>query len=205
MSARTAQLTGAQLATALLPAADFPAGYTGSRTSSGTRLETSRAKHHLATMSCGSFGSTFSFQGFGQSAWAVGVDSHLVADDIANRSYLETVYQFGSPAAAASFFHGLRAAFIRCPEFIYQAGGPELHVSTTAPVDGHPAFQAIESPPRITGIPVGPIALASVDILSSVAGTDVFTVLSISDVSSLTGPAPRSLLTKLIPRVLALR
>jgi hypothetical protein len=67
-AATPAQLTGAQLASRLLPPSAFPAGYKIVKSgtyNSGGHLEHGPAKHHLATFSC----KTWLIQGLSRTGW----------------------------------------------------------------------------------------------------------------------------------------
>ncbi|HEX8008834.1 MAG TPA: hypothetical protein VF482_20685, partial [Trebonia sp.] len=69
----SAQLTGTQLRTVLLPRENFPGGFAVSSTSvvsSGGSLISAPARYRLATMSCASFVQHLGNTGFGETAMA---------------------------------------------------------------------------------------------------------------------------------------
>jgi hypothetical protein len=198
-SARTVQLTGAQLLSALLPASAFPAGYKpspGGSHSSGKRLETGPAKYRLSAMSCTSFGNNFGSKGFGETATAG--DGFEQPADI--RGYGQQVYQFRTSGAAVSFFNGLRAVAHRCPAFVLSGAGfrATTRVFGTAPIAGGRTFQADES--GTAG------AKLTVDLVFTVTGTDVFFDGAIGlGVAPPASPSVRTVMLKLIKRVRAFR
>jgi hypothetical protein len=192
------QLTGTQLASALLPASYFPAGYKVDRSNnynSGGRLEQGPARYNVATMSCKTFNNAFAKKGFGESAIA----TDFFAQNEGNSSFRlnafgQLVYQFRTPGLATGFFRALPRAFARCPA----SAGVRLRISRTAPVDGHQAFQVSAA----TSAPVK----SSETLLVSAAGPDLFATVQISlNEPAPTRPTVRTLLAKLIPHVLAFR
>jgi hypothetical protein len=193
---RTRQLTGTQLAAALLPATDFPVVFAppGPPSDSGSQLENSPARYHLATMSCDSITLRFGREGFGETAVAA---TGYYAFGASSTQYTQDVYQFRTAGPASSFFRGLRAIWSRCPAFTFPTGSPRTRVSTALPADGYAAFQD-----RGTGMLEG--SKVNVDLLSVIAGPDVLTILSITGVPS-ADPASRPLMDTLIARVLARR
>jgi PknH-like protein len=112
------QLTGTQLASALLPAsAFFPGG--GAKLvktwleNSGTRIEHAGARYHLTTISCANLLDTFGYPGFGESAAA----SNGYTTSAGSTAFFQGVYQFTSPAGAGSFLTGSKSAWTRCSSF----------------------------------------------------------------------------------------
>jgi hypothetical protein len=96
------QLTGTQLASALLPASYFPAGCKVVKSTvfnSGPRLEHGPAKYHLATFSCKNYlVNGLPETGFGETS---------SAGDAVNKgsqAYQQGAWQFASASQAASFF-----------------------------------------------------------------------------------------------------
>ena len=80
-AAQAVQLTGSQLAAALLPAGAFPPGYRYDKSTShesGKRLGTGKAKYHLASISCTTLSNVYGQSGFGETAVATNSYSTLV-------------------------------------------------------------------------------------------------------------------------------
>ena len=195
------QLTGTQLASALLPASYFPAGYKVERSdtyNSGGRLEQGPARYNIATMSCKAFNNAFGKKGFGESAIA----TNFLSDTQGNNSgslrlaaFGQLVYQFRTPGLATGFFRALPGAFVRCQPIV----GLGLRILRAAPVDGHPAFQINATTSSV------PVKNSEI-LLVSAAGPDLFITAQISlNESPPSSPTARTVLAKLIPHVLAFR
>jgi hypothetical protein len=111
-AATPVQLTGAQLATRLLPPSSFPSGYQISKPNtynSGRRLEHGPVKHHLATFSCKTYiVKSLPRTGFGETATA----SSVVAKSA--QAYQQVVFQFASTKQATAFYRQLYAFTVRC-------------------------------------------------------------------------------------------
>jgi len=112
------QLTGTQLAAALLPGSTFfPDGEArldkAATTNSGRRLEHARTRHNLAAIGCTALFIDIGYRGFGESAMAA--SAYIVNGTYA--AFWQSVYQFTSSASARSFFTATRAAWLRCPSF----------------------------------------------------------------------------------------
>ena len=193
-----AQLTGTQLLAALVPASDFPAGYTLDKSSTydtGSHLLTAPAKYHLATMSCVSFGTHFGTKGFGETA--IAADSFSSADF--GRGFGQQVYQFRTAGAASAFFSGLRAIPRRCPQFVLTQPGVNAKVATVvasaAPIAGHRTFQVHETG-TFLGVKIG------LSFVFTVAGTDVFIAGNLGvHGAPPASPSPRTTMARLIKRV----
>jgi hypothetical protein len=202
----TVQVTGVQLKSALLPAADFPAGYAVSNASdSGGHLATAPAKDKLATMSCSAWQQDLGETGFGETAMATDTvgRSNSNPSQLTLSAYGQLVYQFRTTSAASAFFAGLRAVATRCSSISLSEGGATLtakvRVVSAARVDGHTAFW-IDETESASGFS------AQDRTLLTDAGTDVFAVDSTGvTVAPPSSPAPASLIVKLIARVEALR
>ena len=114
LPAAAGQLTGTDLESVLLPAADFPAGFaaasTGPVTSGGT-LTSAAALYPLATVSCSEFVQHLGSTGFGETAMA--------ADSVVGTSqaYDQMIYQFSTASAASAFVSGIQSLAGRCPSF----------------------------------------------------------------------------------------
>ena len=194
------QLTGVQLLSALLPRSDFPAGFKLDKSGvfdSGRRLENSRARFHLSTMSCKSFANNFGNTGFGETATA--------ADDFVNSKFTQIfgqqVYQFKTSSAAAAFFKGLRAISRRCPAFLLSgvASGVSVHAFDAARILGHPTFVVNESG-TILGVKL------TIGTTFTVAGTDLYFIIKIGiSVAPPGSPSGRTTMIRLIKRVQAFR
>jgi hypothetical protein len=106
------QLTGAQLASRLLPPSSFPSGYKIVKSgtyNSGRRLEQGPAKHHLATFSCKTYiVKGLPRTGFGETATAASVVANSA------QAYQQVVFQFASTKQATAFYRQLYAFTVRC-------------------------------------------------------------------------------------------
>ena len=198
---------GTQLATALLPVSDFPAGYSdlgGGVISSGPSLTLYQDTVPLTTASCrlgqspifDPAASSFSYNlAFGTTAFAT--DSFkresLSPNGGGVLSYLsEAIYQFASPAKAGAFLSAARTCLI--DERTWSSG------VDTAPVNGDQAVTAnLRAPINYTGESTG-------KPLFVLHGTDVFALSASSDQnpSLITVPRAAELIAKLIARVDAL-
>jgi hypothetical protein len=204
-SAAPVQLTGWQLAALLVPVSALPRGYQVTRNirlDSGSRLETAAARYDLATMSCAAISDDNGRAGFGESAFAE-VGDVLNVQGIPGTALLQQVYQFRTATAAASFWHGLRAIFIRCPGLGAATAPDPGKITQRVLAVRYGRDQAFEADVTITGLPGGAVNTA---FLVVVAGDDAFTV-------GITGysrpvpadPSPRTLMSELIARVQAAR
>jgi hypothetical protein len=114
LPAAAGQLTGTSLASVLLPASDFPTGFTASSsgaTTSGGSLTTGPAQYPLATTSCSDFVQHLGSTGFGETGMA--------SDSIvgSNQAYDQAIYQFSTAAEASAFVAGISPLAARCPSF----------------------------------------------------------------------------------------
>jgi len=111
------QLTGTQLAAALLPASDFPAGYQRDPAwNSGSRLEHAPARYSLYTISCQKLYGDAPLAGYGETATAGDwVSSRLPASTLNGwvPSYMQSVYQFASDTAASHYFQADYSSYAR--------------------------------------------------------------------------------------------
>lgn len=110
------QLTGTQLAAALLGAADVPAGFgtdSSSVVDTAGQLSTAAAKYKPANMSCTDLLNTIGKAGFGESAMA----SDEMENDDSGEMIDQDVYQFPSATAANVFFTSLQAKWNSCGTF----------------------------------------------------------------------------------------
>jgi hypothetical protein len=168
LAAATGQLTGTQLESVLLPAADFPAGFatpSGSPITSGGSLTTGPATYNLATISCATFIQHLGTVGFGETAMVSG----SVADS--GQAYDQLIYQFSTASAASAFVTGIQALAGRCGSFTATANGStgtfSLQAAQGTPVGGHPATEVLQT---------GTLAKSKLvlDTLFCASGVDVF-------------------------------
>ena len=193
------QLTGTQLASALLPVSYFPSGYAVGKNNdynSGNRLENSPAKYNLATMSCKTFVVDSPEHGFGESAAAGNIIYRK------NQAYGQNVFQFASSAKASAFYNGMYALNNRCRSTRTTSGNAVVKLTTRYLIKthegGHQAFRALQTL-YLTGS--SPTINDNLFILD---GTDVFAV----DAAGQTEPTKPALPTAtlhLITRVRAVR
>jgi hypothetical protein len=193
------QLTGTQLASALVPASYFPAGWSVQKTgayNSGNRLENSPAKYNLATMSCKTFVVTAPDKGFGETATAASIVHKK------NQAYSQNVYQFASSAKASAFYNGMYALFERCRTVSTTSGSLKVKLTTRyltkTHEGGHQAFRTLQT------LYVTSFSPTINDTLFVVDGKDVFTI----DAAGQTEPTKPALPTAtlhLITRVQAVR
>jgi hypothetical protein len=171
--AASGQLTGTQLESVLLPASDFPSGYTAATTgpvSSGSSLTLGVARYDLSTVSCTNFVEHLGTAGFGESAMA---SDSLSA---AGKAFDEFLYQFPSAATASAFVSGIGSLAGRCASFQLSSNGVsatfKLAASAGPAVGGHPATQLTESG-KVGGEQV------SLDLLLCADGVDAFGVAAV--------------------------
>ena len=203
-ASRPAQLTGTHLLAALLPAADFPRGFTKSNAfSTGSRLEKPQTKVNLATVSCRTFLVNLPERGYGETA---------VAGDVIGNSrsqgFDQIVFQFPSTSKAASFYRGISALYARCRSVRVASGGAAFSLTTQSltqtRVGGHETLLVndtikISGPDKIldgTTINHGLFTLAGPDVYSvDVFGTPVLPA----------SPSRTTTVLRLIARVQAAR
>jgi hypothetical protein len=202
--ASTVQATGVQLKSALLPASDFPSGYTvGGATDSGSHLASGKVKYNLATVSCSTWENNFGSSGFGDTATATDTVSQSASSLLSLSAFGQLVYQFKTSSAASHFYAGLRALASRCTTIRSSQGGvtatAKVRVVSARSIDGHAAFW-IDETISASGVS------GQANTLITVAGTDVFAIDNTGfGVAPPAKPTPASLLVKLITRVQALR
>ena len=168
LPAAAGQLTGTELESVLLPASDFPAGFSASSSgpvSSGGTLTTAAALYPLATVSCSNFVQHLGSTGFGETGMA--------ADSIVgtHQAYDQVIYQFASASSASAFVSGIQALAGRCASFTAPAGSGtatfSLKAAPGASVAGRPAVELVQSG-TVSGSAV------TLDTLFSASGVDVF-------------------------------
>jgi hypothetical protein len=171
LPAAAGQLTGTELASVLLPASDFPAGFTASSsgaTSSGSSLTSGPAQYPLATISCSEFVQHLGSTGFGETGMA--------ADSIAgtDQAYDQAVYQFSTAAEASAFAAGISPLASRCPSFSAPVSGSttttmRMKATPGDSVGGRPTVELVQ-----TATADG--SALTLDTLFSASGVDVFVV-----------------------------
>jgi hypothetical protein len=202
-----AQVTGKQLKSALLPASDFVAGYTVSEENdSGSKLE-HQTLYNLPSMSCSDFWLFIgTVGGFGDTAFAgdlvVDKTGQLTPEEIISQS----VYQFASTKAAASFYGKVNAKYHACPS-VKQSDGSggsvqyTVHSQSKQRVGGHQALQIVE----YTKASTTPSVSLPTYLLWTIDGTDVYLLNTEMITPGSPQPSQSSLTLKLIARVGALR
>jgi hypothetical protein len=199
------QVTGTQLWTAILPLSAFGSGFTFLKSlRTGDKLESTKVKLHVPSMSCSTFASEIYIAGLGNTA--------AVAVKYFNPAWLPTypntiiegeeyVLQFAGSATATAFYNQVRAKYVACGYFDTTSFlGPSivdtLSVAPTS-VSGDRAFvvtQRLSAP----GIFEGELYLV---YLWVVAGTNVYNTGVLSGTNDEPSPA---LMSTLIHRVQAL-
>jgi hypothetical protein len=199
-----AQLTGTQLAAALLPISDFPAGYSAApleSSNSGSSLNTrqfgiapTKASCRLGEASSIVFQDGSFYPGFGTAEATESFDRFITSGGTLYYFWLnEAVYQFSSPAKAEVFFSSVRTCLIDNKTW---SNGVD-----TAPVNGDQAITADLIP--AIGIPGDDWVTEPLFVLH---GTDVFALsaASLPSPGPLTIPGAAGLIAELIARVDAL-
>jgi hypothetical protein len=200
-AAPAVQLTGTQLASALLPASSFPSGYKlvkAGTYNTGRRLEHGPAKVHLAAFSCKKYITAgLPRTGFGETAIAVSI-----VDNQRLGAYQQAVFQFASSGQASSFYRQLSAFVVRCRSVTTTFAGLTVKLTTQSlkktHLGRHPAFHAVQTL-TVTGFPG-----AVNDTTITVAGTDVY-FIDAAGRKAPSKPAVPTALLHLIARVQALR
>lgn len=205
-SPRPVQLTGGQLKAALLPASDFVAGYTSTDESDSGRHLEHGIVFRLRSTNCSTFW-LFSGQvaGFGETAFATDLVEENTGRLLPQETFVQSIYQFASTRAAASFYGELMGKYRSCRSGGEPGGSGKtiretLHSASTLLVGGHQASQVIEyvTASRTPGPPLVFYLLWTID------GTDVYWISTNQDSGS-PRPTESSLTLKLIARVSALR
>jgi hypothetical protein len=203
--ARPVQLTGTQLRAALLPASDFAVGYTSTDESdSGRHLEHATV-FHLRSTSCTTFW-LFSGQvaGFGETAFATNLVEDKTGRLNSQETFVQSIYQFASTRAAASFYGQLMGKYRSCPSAGEPGGSGKviretLHSTSALLVGGHEASQVIEYV-TASDTPGPPLVFY---LLWTIDGTDVYWISTNPEFGA-PEPTQTSLTLKLIARVGAL-
>jgi hypothetical protein len=204
-SAGPPQVSGLQLQAAMLPPSAFGAAFTFSEAlNSGAKLDSTRVKDHVPSMTCSGFEGRVYISGFGNTAGAdVRYTNPNPAPAFPDTIFLGDEYalQFATSAAAGSFFNQARAKYAACgyltaPFDGYTADTDTQSVTQTA-IGGDRAFLVIQ---YIT-VPLYFSRPFYLVFLYVVAGQNVY---GLSDASGINDePSPR-LMTELIQRIQAL-
>lgn len=201
------QVTGKQLKSALLPPSDFEADYHTSYTSnSGGSLE-HYTLNKIPSMSCTDFWNAIGIvDSFGETSFAIDQVGPKTGAVPVQEVFSESVYQFASTGAAASFYNEMTAKYRSCrvtTESDTKGGTLKytLHSQSTKRVGGHQAVQLIEylSDSTVQGPPLVTYVLWTID------GTDAYMISTILLNTTSPRPSQSSLTLKLIARVGALR
>lgn len=200
-AATPAQLTGTQLASRLLPASSFPSGYKivkAAGFNSGSRLEHSPARFHLATFSCKTFAvKGLPGTGFGETAAA----GRTIANQRVATAYQQVVVQFASSSKASTFYRQLYAFIARCRTVTAPFNHGTAKLTTQSLKKTHlgklRAFRALQTF-TAPGIP----AIVS-DTLVTVSGRDIYVLEAIGVKKAPSKPALPTVALHLIARVRA--
>lgn len=202
------QVTGKQLKSALLPTADFAAGYgVVYAANSGAALEHGGV-FHLPSMRCRVFWpSVGATRGFGETAFAtdlIGPKKGTIPSVL--EIFSQTVYQFASTHTATTFLSQLNAKYRSCRSVTVSdtKGGTlrwAVHSQAKQRVGGHQALLVVEhlSDSKVPGPP------SVTYLLWTVNGADVYLISTQPLSASKPQPAQSSLTLKLIARVTKLR
>jgi hypothetical protein len=180
----------------LLPAADFPPGFSASSSgpvSSGATLTPGVAQYPLATVSCSDFVQHLGSTGFGETAMAA--DSVVGSD----QAYDQLIYQFGSASSASSFVSGVQALAGRCTSFTAptSSGGTatfSLKATAGPSVAGMPTVELVQ-----TGTVSG--SAVTLDTLLCASGVDVFGASGVGlGAGAPTVPAKQTIIYNLMKR-----
>jgi hypothetical protein len=202
------QVTGTRLQSALLPASAFGDGFTLTRPlNTGNHLWSTHASIRPSGLSCATFENYIFVGGFGDTAGAtVGIDNpNPAVGDYPNVVLAgdQTVLQFKTTKAAASFYNQAYTRYNQCSGFSETDPVDHLPLDLTTQslsgttINGHKAFQLIQLV-EISSLPALNFYQSTAVVLS---GTNVYTI---DDVNGTNDPISTTLLTNLIKRVQAL-
>jgi len=202
------QVTGSRLQSALLPASAFGDGFTVTqRLNTGSKLWSTKARIKPSSLSCQNFENYIFVGGFGNTAGAVdGIDNPN--PDLADYPSVvlagdETVLQFNTAKAAASFYSAAYTRYKQCSAFTDNDPVVDLTLELTTQslssttINKNKAFQLIQYV-DIAALPVANFYLNTAVVLS---GTNVYTI---DDLDGTNDPISASLLGSLVERVQAL-
>jgi hypothetical protein len=202
------QVTGTRLQSALLPASAFGDGFTvADRLNTGNKLWSTHASIKPSSLSCQTFEEYIFVGGFGNTAGATDLINNPNPDFADYPSLVlagdQTVLQFKTTQAAASFYNAAYAKYKQCSAFTESdpADNLQLELTTqslsTTTIGKNKAFQLIQYV-DISSLPVANFYQNTAVVL---AGTNVYTI---DDLNGTNDPIPASLLGNLINRVQAL-
>ena len=201
------QVSGKQLRSALLPASDFLPDYATSDVfDSGRGLE-HEIVFTVPSMTCRDFWSYIGdVAGFGETAFAGDLVAYKSGAVPVAELFGQSIYQFASAHAAASFFGEVNAKYRSCRSLTEPgSGGGTIHYSVHSQskqrVGGHQALQLIE---YTVVSKVGPTIVPTY-VLWTIDGTDIYRIRAILINTDAPQPTLSSLTLKLIARVSALR
>jgi hypothetical protein len=147
------QLTGVQLASALVPSNELPAGYTDSpqANNSGRSLSTAGPTVQFTGMTRMQLfgagyngGDAVSTSGLGESAFAGATSTRT--EGSSQYDINQQIIQFPTPAAASAYFHNIGMVMATCVDpTTGRTNGPDGVKSS--PFHGHAAIGAYHSPP----------------------------------------------------------
>ena len=204
-SAAVTQVNGLKLKTAMLPISAFGNDEAFVQASnSGPKLQTTRIKDHVASMSCTNFEGYIHLSVFGDTAGAwVNYSNSDWRSQYPNAVYygIEYVLQFATDAAAATFYGQARAKYAACQSFNepvndYTGTVNGSSIANTK-VSGDKAF-VVTQPIVFSGYLQYPLYYNWLFVL---AGTNVY---YFSDVAGTNDKPSTALMTKLIHQVQAL-
>jgi hypothetical protein len=196
LPAAAGQLTGTELESVLLPASDFPAGFSASSSgpvSSGGTLTSAAAQYPLATVSCSDFVQHLGSTGFGETGMAA--DSIVGTD----QAYDQLIYQFASASSASAFVSGIQSLAGRCTSFTAPAstgttGTFSLKAEPGASVAGRSTVELVQSG-TVSGSAV------TLDTLFTASGADVFAASDVGlGVGAPAVPAKETIIYNLMKR-----
>jgi PknH-like extracellular domain len=202
------QVTGAKLKTALLPASTFGSGFKLlGTTDSGKSLWHQKATKSIPAMSCGNF-ENLTLAGYGESAAATSVvinNNPTSLSSLSNLLYEQTVYQFPSTKAAATFYNQAHAKYASCKSFSDKVSGDPngdatitLKSIATTKVGTHRAFQLTQGISE--SVPAG--TSLKLNTLVTVKGADIFIFINAGTANH---PVPAKTMLELVSRVAELR
>jgi hypothetical protein len=207
---RAPQVTGSQLASALLPASAWGTTFSAISTlSTGKRLYSTKVTSTVGRMSCGYYENNIFTSGFGNTAGAgsnfTNTDPRLTyPESILGGS--QDVLQFTASGPAATYFGQAQAKYAGCGSFSFadgdtNPGGGAISVSTLSVsatrISGDRAFVAIEQASESAR----PGQLLYYNVLFALAGTNVY---ELAEGSGINDPPSSALMSELIRHVQAL-
>jgi hypothetical protein len=206
------QVNGDKLYSALLPASSFGPDYqSGFWLHSTGGLWHLPVKDHVPTMGCGQFEQGTALGFFGETSVALSYSNNpnpFPQYPNVEFYYFQSVYQFASAKAAATYYSQAHAKYAKCTDFteavpatsVPGSGGLEIDTQSvgTTNVGKYQAFQVGQTA-NLSELPGFTIDLSTTVTLE---GTDVFTMISVGGTNDV---VPVSMMQNLISRVQKLR